>query len=59
MPFAADFPLILACCITENNVHRIIDSGVKGIGLKGGDEIRPGYKNFDELADILEAIEVD
>lgn len=31
----------------------------KGIGLKGGDEIRPGYKDFDELADILEALDAD
>lgn len=32
---------------------------VSGINLKGGDEIRPGYKDFDELADILEALEID
>lgn len=29
-----------------------------GIALKGGSEIAPGLKSFDELADILEAIEV-
>lgn len=33
-------------------------TGVKGIALQGGDEIKPGYKDFDELADILEALEV-
>ncbi|WP_420386858.1 phosphoribosylanthranilate isomerase [Roseivirga sp.] len=31
----------------------------KGIALKGGDEIRPGYKDFDEMADILEALDAD
>ena len=31
----------------------------KGISLKGGTEIKPGYKDFDGLADILEEIEVD
>ena len=30
-----------------------------GIMLKGGNEIRPGYKDFDELADILEYLEED
>lgn len=31
----------------------------KGIAMQGGDEIRPGYKDFDELADILEALDTD
>ena len=30
---------------------------VKGLVLKGGEEERPGYKTFDELADTLEALE--
>lgn len=30
---------------------------VKGICLKGGDELRPGQKDFDEFADILEYME--
>ena len=28
-----------------------------GIALSGGDEIKPGLKDFDELADVLEALE--
>ncbi|MFT7382188.1 MAG: phosphoribosylanthranilate isomerase, partial [Roseivirga sp.] len=27
--------------------------------IRGGNEIRPGYKDFDEMADILEALEID
>ena len=30
---------------------------LKGIALKGGDEQRPGWKDLDELIDILEALE--
>ncbi len=30
-----------------------------GIELKGGDEISPGLKSFDELADIFELLEVE
>jgi phosphoribosylanthranilate isomerase len=33
------------------------DSAFSGIHLKGSDEIRPGFKDFDELADILEALD--
>ncbi|MCH7412231.1 phosphoribosylanthranilate isomerase [Belliella sp. R4-6] len=32
---------------------------VKGISLEGGDEIKPGLKDFDELADILEVLELE
>jgi phosphoribosylanthranilate isomerase len=34
-------------------------SALTGVAVAGGDEIRPGYKDFDEIADILEALEVD
>jgi len=32
---------------------------IYGIALKGGEEITPGYKDFDELADILEKLELE
>ncbi|MDN5202384.1 phosphoribosylanthranilate isomerase [Fulvivirgaceae bacterium BMA10] len=57
---SASFPIILGCGLSEKNVNQLIDqSALKGIALRGGDEIKPGYKDFDELADILEAIEVE
>ena len=37
----------------------VASTGVKGLALQGGNEIRPGFKDFDELADILEALDVD
>ena len=36
-----------------------LNSSFHGIALKGSAEIRPGYKDFDELADILEVLEED
>ncbi len=54
------FPLILGFGITADNVSRILSrSSLAGIALTGGDEVRPGYRDFDELADILEVLEVD
>lgn len=52
--------LILGFGINVNNLNWI-EKELKpaGIMLKGGNEIRPGFKDFDELADILEYLEID
>ncbi|MER2998164.1 hypothetical protein [Pontibacter populi] len=44
--------------LNKENVMPIVNN-VKptGIGLQGGEEIRPGYKNFDEFQDIFEELE--
>lgn len=58
--YCAKFPILLGHGITMENAGKIVtELNLKGISLKGSPEIRPGYKNFDELADILEALEVD
>ncbi|HET8859138.1 phosphoribosylanthranilate isomerase [Marivirga sp.] len=57
---ANDYPILLGFNISNDNVLNLIqETGIKGISLKGGEEIRPGYKDFDELADILETLEID
>lgn len=43
----------------ENVVDLITELNLYGISLTGGAEIKPGLKDFDQLADILEALEVD
>ena len=46
--------------IDHSNVNEILDdSAFTGIALKGSEEIRTGYVDLDEMAEILEAIEVD
>lgn len=43
--------------LNKDSLEGIIsDTNFAGIHLKGSDELRPGYKNFDELADVLELI---
>ncbi len=56
-----DFPILLGFGLDdENEVLRATDSGhIQGIALRGSEEIRPGYKDFGTLMDILEAIELD
>jgi phosphoribosylanthranilate isomerase len=43
----------------ENVLDLVENTAVKGIEMEGGDEIKPGLKDFDELADILEALEIE
>ncbi len=53
-------PTVLGFGFSDENINEVLEK-IKplGISLKGSDEIRPGYKDYDELADIFEAIEVD
>ena len=53
------FNLIKAYDLSKDNVQEIGSIGYTGIFLKGTAEIRPGYKDYDELADILEVLEID
>ncbi|TPE43174.1 phosphoribosylanthranilate isomerase [Pontibacter mangrovi] len=52
------FKVYLGFGIDKDNVHEVLQN-IKptGIGLTGGHEIKPGLKDFDELADIFEEIE--
>ena len=57
---AQNHPLLLGYGINENNAPSLVSElNLKGIVLKGSPELRPGYKDFDEMADILEALDVD
>ena len=58
--YASQFPILLGYGVNSTNAKSIVDElNLKGISLKGQSEIRPGYKDFDEMADILEVLEVD
>lgn len=55
-----DCEVILGAGLSAENVTGLIEElNLKGIVLEGGEEIKPGLKDFDELADILEVLEVD
>ena len=54
------YSILLGTGINAENVNNILENNsITGITLKGGDEIKPGFKDYDELADILEAIEIE
>ena len=55
--FSSLYPILVGSGITADNILTIIDEcNIKGIGLKGGKEERPGFKDFDELAEIFEKL---
>ncbi len=55
-----DFPAVIQGQFDDTNVDQLLENlEPKGIALVGGNEIRPGFKDFDALADLLEAIEID
>ena len=52
--------VIIASGFNADNLDDVLNQyNPKGIALKGSDEIRPGFKDFDEMADILEALDAD
>ncbi|MEM6523785.1 MAG: phosphoribosylanthranilate isomerase [Bacteroidota bacterium] len=52
--------VLLDCEVQAYTVEDLIETtGAYGISLVAGNEIRPGYKDYDELADILEALEAE
>jgi len=52
--------VLLGSGITPSNVDKLLqEMPIKGITLTGGDEIKVGLKDFDELSEILEELEVE
>ena len=59
LALAKDYPLVLAYGFDESSVLGLIGQGIKGVALQGGNEISPGLRDFDEMMDILEVLEID
>jgi phosphoribosylanthranilate isomerase len=58
--FSERSQVILGAGINPESVENLLNSyPLKGIGLTGGTEIKPGLKDFDELANILEKLEIE
>ncbi|WP_207430454.1 hypothetical protein [Sabulibacter ruber] len=52
------YPILLGFGLTKENTREALEIiHPAGISLKGGQEIRPGFKNFDELEEIFEQLE--
>jgi phosphoribosylanthranilate isomerase len=56
-----EYPILLGFGLDSQDavLDAVEELNIKGIALRGGDEIRPGYKDFGAMMDILEALEED
>ncbi len=55
---AQTYPILLGTGITAKTVQTLLaELPVRGIALRGGDEDRPGSKDFGALMDVLETID--
>ncbi|PWK29206.1 phosphoribosylanthranilate isomerase [Arcicella aurantiaca] len=54
------YPIILGFGVKESNANDLLEqTQLSGLALTGGNEIRPGFGDFDELMNTLEALESD
>ncbi len=54
----AKFPVIIGFGLNATNLLAILQQAEPaGVCLKGGHEIKPGLRNFDDLADMLELLQ--
>jgi phosphoribosylanthranilate isomerase len=54
------YPIILGFGIKESNANDLLEqTQLTGFALKGGNEIRPGFGDNEELMNILEILETD
>ncbi|WP_373514526.1 hypothetical protein [Persicitalea sp.] len=56
-----EYPILLGFGLESEAlvVDSIASIKMGGIALRGGEEIRPGYKDFGSLMDILESLEIE
>jgi phosphoribosylanthranilate isomerase len=58
--FSNKLNLFLGAGITPENANILCElPGLYGFALDGGDEIKPGLRDFDQLAAILESLELE
>ncbi len=58
--WSAQYPILLGFGIEADQVTDLLANvAIKGIALRGGEEIRPGFADMSHLMDVLEAIEED
>ena len=59
-PFLNQLNVFLGAGITPEKASSLCKlSGLYGLALDGGDEIKPGLRDFDQLAAILESLELE
>ena len=54
------YPILLGYGVKESNANELLEqTQLKGFALKGGNEIRPGFGDSEELMNLLEILETE
>lgn len=58
---SSEYPILLGFGLENESIvaESIASTKTRGIALRGSEEIRPGYKDFGSLMDILESLDSD
>ena len=57
---ASKIPVVLGFGFNKSSVNNLLEEvNIKGIAIDSSKEIRPGFKDYDHIADILEALEIE
>ena len=56
---AQRFPILQGYPIAPATLPQLLATKLKGIALPGGTETKPGYKDFDQLAEVLACLAVE
>ena len=60
LDLSRQYPILLGFELRADWLPALVqEHPLAGIALRGSEEIKPGYQNFDQLADILEALEIE
>ncbi len=60
LDLAHQHPILLGFGLQADWLPALVqEHPLAGIALRGSEEVKPGYQNFDRLADILEVLEID
>lgn len=55
---AVRFPILQGFGVVPEYLPQLLGTPIKGLALQGGMELRPGYKDYEELAMVLEGLTV-
>lgn len=56
---ALDYSILAEYSSNDGALEELLDLPIEGIALKGGEELKPGLKDYEQLSGILEKLEVD
>ena len=55
---AEQLPILQGFQVQVDHLAHLLQAPLQGVALRGGSELKPGYKDYDMLSEVLEKLEV-